>query len=144
MNLLQEPVELTLETDDLTRTAVRELLRAHLADMLATSPPESCHALDIDGLLSPGVTFWTAWEAGELAGCCALKDLGDGHAEIKSMRTVESLRGRGIAAAMLDHLLAVARDRDFSRVSLETKVSKQDGTDVILGDAQVMVEALGS
>lgn len=118
--MLQQPVELTLEIDDLSRAAVQDLLRSHLEDMLACSPAESCHALDVDGLLAPGVTFWTAWDLDELAGCCALKDLGDGHGEIKSMRTVESLRGRGVAAAMLEHLLGVARDRGWSRLSLET------------------------
>lgn len=120
MNVLQQPVDLTLEPDDLSRPVVQELLRAHLQDMLACSPAESCHALDVDGLRAPEVTFWTAWDRQQLAGCCALKDLGHGHGEIKSMRTVESLRGRGVAAAMLEHLLTVARDRGWSRLSLET------------------------
>lgn len=122
---LREPVTLTIERDDLSRPAVHRLLQDHLSEMAAMSPPESMHALDLEGLRRPDVTFWTAWDGGELAGCCALKDLGDGHGEIKSMRTVPSLRGRGVAAAMLEHLLAEARDRGWTRLSLET--GSQDG-----------------
>ena len=120
MDLLQQRPELTLELDDLTRPDVLDLLRRHLVEMAGASPAESCHVLDVEGLLAPGMTFWTAWDAGTLAGCCALKDLGDGHGEVKSMRTEESLRGRGVAATMLAHLLQVARDRGWTRLSLET------------------------
>jgi len=122
---LREPVTLTIERDDLSRPAVHRLLQDHLSEMAAMSPPESMHALDLEGLRRADVTFWTAWDGGELAGCCALKDLGDGHGEIKSMRTVPSLRGRGVAAAMLEHLLAEASDRGWTRLSLET--GSQDG-----------------
>lgn len=120
VDLRPAPTALTLERDDLSRLAVQQLLRDHLEDMLATSPEESMHALDVPGLRAPDVTFWTAWEGADLAGCCALKDLGAGHGEIKSMRTVPSLRGRGVAATMLEHLLVVARERGWSRISLET------------------------
>lgn len=117
---LHEPLTLAIERDDLTRDVVRELVVDHLREMAATSEPESMHALDLDGLRDPTVTFWTAWEDRGLAGCCALKDLGDRHGEIKSMRTVPSLRGRGIAASMLEHLLAEARGLGWERLSLET------------------------
>lgn len=120
MNLLQQPGTVSLELDDLARPAVRALLREHLADMTASSPAESMHALDLDGLLAPGMSVWTAWDGAELAGCCALKDLGEGHGEIKSMRTVPTLRGRGVAATMLGHLAAEARARSWHRLSLET------------------------
>lgn len=111
---------IALVVDDLSSERVRRLLTEHLTEMAASSPPGSCHALDVDGLRQPSVTFWTAWDGDSLAGCCALKDLGEGHGEIKSMRTEPALRGRGIAAAMIEHLVATARERGWHRLSLET------------------------
>lgn len=109
-----------MERDDLTRSPVLALLAAHLEDMAATSPPESVHALDVDGLRDPAVTVWTAWEDDRLVGCCGLRDIDPGHGELKAMRTAPTARGRGVAAAMLGHLLAQARARGWSRLSLET------------------------
>ncbi|MFC7406701.1 GNAT family N-acetyltransferase [Georgenia alba] len=106
--------------DDLTSTDVRDLVADHLSDMHATSPPESIHALGPDQLNGDGVTFWTIWDDGRLAGCGALKHLGEHEGEIKTMRTVPAMRGRGVAADMLGHLLAEARSRGYRRVSLET------------------------
>ena len=106
--------------DDLTHPAVLALLDEHLADMHAYSPPESVHALDHDELRAPGVTFWTAWEGEELLGCGALKELDARHGEIKSMRTSRSQLRKGVAAAMLQHIIAVARERGYDRLSLET------------------------
>lgn len=99
---------------------VRALLAEHLADMFATSPAESVHALDLDALRHETISFFTAREDGRLVGCGALKDLGDGHGEIKSMRTRAADRGRGVAAAVLRHLMDTARARGFTRLSLET------------------------
>lgn len=109
-----------IRADDLTHPAVHALLEEHLADMHSWSPPESVHALDLEGLRRPEVSFWSAWEGGTLLGCGALKALGPDHAEIKSMRTARAHRGRGVATAMLEHLLAEARRRGYSRLSLET------------------------
>ena len=111
--------------DDPSRPDVHQLLGEHLADMFATSPPESVHALDHSALSGPLITFWTAREAGELLGCGALKllDSPDGtsrHGEIKSMRTTASARGRGVATLLLRHILAEARCRNYGRVFLET------------------------
>ena len=106
--------------DDPARPDVRELLTEHLAEMHATSPPESVHALDVAGLLLPGITFWTVRREGDLLGCGALKELDPDHGEIKSMRTASSARGAGVATAMLRHLLEQATARGYSRVSLET------------------------
>ncbi|MES9603141.1 GNAT family N-acetyltransferase [Actinomadura sp. NPDC000929] len=108
------------ELDDLSRPEVRRLLEEHLADMHATSPPESIHALDLEELRDPAVAFWSAWEGPELRGCGALKDLGGGDAELKSMRTAVAARGAGIGSAILRHLLAVAAERGHRRVLLET------------------------
>nr|WP_255668991.1 GNAT family N-acetyltransferase [Aeromicrobium duanguangcaii] len=96
------------------------MLAEHLSDMFATSPAESVHALDLDALRDGAISFWTASEDGRLLGCGALKDLGDGHGELKSMRTTAEARGRGVATALLTHLVATARSRGFTRLSLET------------------------
>ncbi len=109
-----------IETDDLSRPEVHALLQEHLDDMYAWSPPESVHALDLDRLRVPSITFWTAWEGQLLLGSAALKDLGDGHGEVKSMRTPRRLRGRGAGRALLTHLINHARARGFRRLSLET------------------------
>ena len=109
-----------IETDDLSRPAVHALLQEHLEDMYAWSPPESVHALDLDRLRAPNITFWTAWDGPVLLGSAALKDLGAGHGEVKSMRTPRALRRRGAGRALLAHLIAHARGRGFQRLSLET------------------------
>jgi putative acetyltransferase len=110
-------VDVTL--DDPRREDVRDLLQRHLDDMHAESPPESVHALDLDALTAPGITFVTAREDGVLLGCGAIKVL-DGHGEIKSMRTTDAARGRGVATAVLGWLLDEARRLGLARVSLET------------------------
>jgi putative acetyltransferase len=115
-------VRLAIVPDDLSGEAVQKLLAEHLADMHATSPPESVHALDLDGLRDPAVTFYSAWTDEVLMGCGALKDLGDGHAEIKSMRTSAEARGRGVGSKLLTFLLDEATRRGLVRISLETGV----------------------
>jgi putative acetyltransferase len=109
-----------IELDDLTRPQIHALLNEHLQNMYAVSPPESVHALDLDRLRQPEITFWTAWEGPELLGCGALKELDPLHGEIKSMRTPQVLRRRGAGRALLNHIIKVARDRGYRRLSLET------------------------
>ena len=109
-----------LRLDDLRGDAIRELLRLHLASALEHSPPGSVHALDVDGLRKPGVTFWSAWRDDALLGCCALKELDAAHGEIKSMRTADPFQRQGIGARLLQHLLDEARSRGYRRLSLET------------------------
>jgi len=111
-------VEISIE--DPRSEDVRELLGRHLAFANSHSPPEDVHALDLAGLLDPALTFFSFRLDGELLGIGALKQLDARHAEVKSMHTVEAARGRGIGAAMLGHLIGVARDRGCRRVSLET------------------------
>lgn len=106
--------------DDLSSPEIAELLADHLRDMQELSPPESVHALDLNELRREGITFWSIWLDHELVSCGALKDIDETHAEIKSMRTKPEWRGRGAAKAMLRHLLAEARGRGYTRVSLET------------------------
>jgi len=96
------------------------LLREHLAEFAGLSPPESMHALGLERLRHPDVSFWTAWESDALVGFGALQRLDDGHAEIKSMRTARGHLRRGVAAHVLRHLLDEAARRGFRRLSLET------------------------
>lgn len=109
-----------IQLDDPHRDDVLALLEEHLADMYATSPPESVHALDPAALALPGVSFWTARDDGLLLGCVALKRLSDDHAELKSMRTATAARRRGVAGRLLDHVLTTSRQRGHRRISLET------------------------
>ena len=111
---------LEIRRDDLTDPPLIALVREHYAEMHRVSPPGSCHVLDLDGLRRPDVTFWSAWEGATLAGCGALKELDPRHAEIKSMRTAATHLRRGVGAQVLEHLLGVARQRGYRRLSLET------------------------
>ena len=109
-----------IKIDDLRGPEIHQLLQQHLQSLAQLSPPESCHALDIDALRKPEITFWTVWERGELLGCGALKELDAQHAEIKSMRTASAHLRKGVAKAMLNHIIAEARRRAYHRLSLET------------------------
>ncbi len=109
-----------IKIDDLSGPEIHGLLQQHLRSMMLLSPPESVHALDIEGLRQPEVAFWSAWEDGELLGCGALKQLGPGHAEIKSMRTAEAHTRKGVARNLLAHLIDEARRCGYTRLSLET------------------------
>jgi putative acetyltransferase len=101
------------------------LLEEHLRDMRAWSPPESVHALDLEKLRQPAISFWTLWEGEALLGCGALKDLGHQECEIKSMRTAAAHRGKGVGAEMLQHILSEARKRGMRRIYLETGTQSQ-------------------
>ncbi|MBD0373411.1 MAG: GNAT family N-acetyltransferase [Pyrinomonadaceae bacterium] len=109
-----------IKIDDLSGPEIRALLLAHRQSMFQHSPPESVHALDIEALRRPEITFWSVWENGELLGCGALKELDSRHAEIKSMRTVAPHLRKGVARTLLGHIIEEARRRGYSRLSLET------------------------
>lgn len=110
---------------ELDRDDVRALLAQHFAEMEAGSPPEACHVLPVDGLRDSLIRFFTLREDGALLGCGALKRLSGDHGEVKSMRTADAALGRGVGKAMLDHLLAIARQQGITRVSLETGSTEQ-------------------
>jgi putative acetyltransferase len=112
--------EAEISIDDPRAEDVRELLERHLEFANAHSPPEDVHALDVDALLDPAVTFFSSRLDGELLAVGALKQLDLRHAELKSMHTASAARGRGIGRAVLGHLIGVARDRGVARLSLET------------------------
>ncbi|MFT3801039.1 MAG: GNAT family N-acetyltransferase [Burkholderiaceae bacterium] len=109
-----------IEVDDLSRTEVQALLAEHLQDMHELSPPESVHALNLEGLKSADVTFWSVWDGRTLVGCGALKELSARHGEIKSMRTPANRRRSGAGRAVLAHIIEEARSRGYQRLSLET------------------------
>ncbi len=109
-----------IRRDDLSGQQVQDLLAAHLAGMQENSPPESVYALDLSGLRTPDVSVWTAWEGTDLCGIGALKQLSPSTGEIKSMRTDARHLRKGVGLAILDHIIAVARERGYRRLSLET------------------------
>ena len=109
-----------IEVDDLTSPEIAQLLREHLQNLSAISPPCSMHALDIERLRDPKITFWSVWDDVQLMGCGVLKELDVHHAEIKSMRTAAAHLRKGVASHLLQHIIAEARRRKFRRLSLET------------------------
>ena len=106
--------------DDLSGPEIAAFLARHVEEMRAVTPPGSSHALDLDGLRAPEVTFWTAVDGDTLLGCGALKALDAHHGEVKSMRTSPSHQKRGIASALLRHIIAQATEAGYGRLSLET------------------------
>ena len=106
--------------DDLQGKAIKALLQLHLDAMHQHSPPESVHALDVEALRHPSITFWTAYAHGELLGCGALKRLSPDHGELKSMRTADAHLRKGVARALLRHIESAARAEGMERLSLET------------------------
>ena len=109
-----------ISLDDPRAPDVRLLLATHLTFARAPTPPEDAHALDVDGLLDPSVTFLSFRRDGVLLAVGALKRLDEEHAEVKSMHTVSAARRQGIGRRMIEHLIAVARDAGYRRLSLET------------------------
>ena len=112
--------EIKIHVDDPRRPEVASLLREHLEEMAVHSPPESIHALDIEGLCGSSITFWTASAESQLLGCGALLELDSEHGEIKSMRTAAEHLRKGVGKQILEHIIAEAERRSYVRLSLET------------------------
>jgi len=111
---------MNIRVDDLSGPEIAAFLEEHLNDMHTESPPGSRHALNLDSLRKPNITFWTVWEDENLVGCGAMKELDNKHGEVKSMRVASHLRGKGIASRLLEHIIFTARDRGYHKLSLET------------------------
>lgn len=111
---------MNIEIEDPVRADIQALLQEHLRDMRAISPPESVHALDVDALRTPQITFLAARENGGLIGCGALKALDSTSGEIKSMRTANGHLRKGVAAAILVRILNIAHQRSYQQLKLET------------------------
>jgi putative acetyltransferase len=123
--------------DDLSHPDVAALVEHHLRTAHENSPPGSVFALDASGLRDPSVTLWTVWEGAALLGMGALKQLDATHGEVKSMRTAPAQLRRGVARVLLDHLIAAARARGYSRLSLET------GSNAPFAAAHALYESAG-
>ncbi len=109
-----------IKLDDLNGPEIAALLSEHLECMAQVSPPESRHALNLDQLRQSSISFWTVWAGEQLAGCGALKEIDAHHAEVKSMRTAGAHLRKGVASRLLQHIMAEARRRGYTRLSLET------------------------
>ncbi len=109
-----------IRPDDLSGDATRRLVALHLAGMHDTSPPESVHALDVEALADPAVSFFSAWIDGELAGIGALTAIDGARGELKSMRVDDRFLGTGVGRAVLRHLIAAAQARGMTSLWLET------------------------
>jgi putative acetyltransferase len=126
-----------IKIDDLRGSEIAALLEEHLQNMYLITPPESVHALDIEALRKPEITFWSAWEGTVLYGCGALKQLNPEQGEVKSMRTVSLYRRKGIASALLTHIIDVSRQRGYKKLNLETGSMKE------FNPARTMYEKFG-
>ena len=126
-----------IRVDDLTSPEIVALLSEHLESMYSHSPPESVHALPIEQLREPDITFFSVWENGELMGCGALKELDPEHGEIKSMRTVSKHLRKGVGRAVLQHMIEEGKRRGYKRMSLET------GSMAAFEPARKMYEGVG-
>jgi len=129
--------EMNIVIGDLSDPRIVEFLDEHMENMKSVSPPESTHTLDLDELNDPVMTFWSVWEKEELLGCGALKELADSHGEIKSMRVSARHRSKGVASALLQHILNEAVSRGYKKVSLET------GSMAFFAPARRLYERLG-
>jgi putative acetyltransferase len=109
-----------IAVDDLAGSEIAAFLAAHIQDMRSVSPPESKHALDLDALRAPDITFWSVSDAGLIVGCGALKRLDAAHAELKSMRTAPAAKRSGIASLLLAYIISGAVASGYERISLET------------------------
>jgi putative acetyltransferase len=113
-----------IKLDDLRGPEIGELLGEHLRSLTEVTPPGSMHALNLDELRKPDVTFWSVWQDDTLIACGALKELDSEHGEIKSMRTAKANLRRGAAGRLLEHIISEAKRRGYGRLSLETGASK--------------------
>ncbi|GLX54501.1 putative N-acetyltransferase YsnE [Streptomyces hygroscopicus subsp. hygroscopicus] len=112
--------ETRIVVDDLSGPQIARFLAEHVRQMRSLTPPESTHALDLDALRRPDVTFWSAREGDAVVGCGAIKRLDAHHAELKSMRTAPTRTRSGIASRLLGHILTETERLGFTRLSLET------------------------
>lgn len=118
-------MSILVRTDDLSSPQVQALIAEHVAGMHGNTPAGQVHALALDGLRAPDVTFWSAWLDGQLCGCGAMKALGDKAGEIKSMRTRSAFFRLGVGQAVLDEIVRTARARAYTHLYLETGTGEQ-------------------
>ena len=129
--------KIDIAVDDLSDGKVIQLLQLHRQEMLKHSPAESVHALDVEAMHAPGLTFWSAAVGHSIAACGALKQLDEHHVELKSMKASDAFLGQGVGRALLAYLLAQAKQRGYTRISLET------GTMDVFLPARTLYESVG-
>jgi putative acetyltransferase len=117
---MDEKSKMRITPGDLDDPRVVDLLHTHVTTARAETARGSAHALDLTGLKAPEISLWTIWDGDALLGAGALKELSSEHGEVKSMHTTKAARRRGAGSAMLRHIIATARERGMSRLSLET------------------------
>jgi len=105
---------------NLSDDRILQLLRHHFDTCHEVTPPGSAHVFDVSRLAAPEIDFWAAWDGDTLLGVGAMKPLDAAHGEVKSMHTAETARRRGVASAMLNHIITTSRERGLQRLSLET------------------------
>jgi putative acetyltransferase len=130
-------IDVVIVVDDPLATDVRALVQRHLTFAREVTPAGHVHALETDELVDPDITLFSARRDGLLLGIGALKQLDASHGELKSMHVSETVRGQGVGRAMVQHLLSVAADRRYRRVSLET------GTGHAFAPAQALYASVG-
>lgn len=113
-------MSIDVRRDDISSAEVESLIAEHLSGMHRHSPACQVHALGIESLRAPSITFWTAWLDGDLCGCGALKELDAHTGEVKSMRTRAAFLRRGVGQAILDEIVRTAQERGYARLLLET------------------------
>ena len=111
---------MVIKIDDLRGPEIAQLLQEHLDHMYSVSPAASVHALDIEALRHPDITFWSAWEGDQLCGCGAIKKINAEYAELKSMRTAKAYQRRGVALQILNTVIIEAKSRGYQKLYLET------------------------
>ena len=126
-----------IEPDPLESEDVLNLLRLHLEEMHAASPACKVHAMPPERLREDDVSFYAVRSGDQLAAVGALKALGGGLGELKSMRAAPAFRGKGAGKALLEHLIAEARARGYRWLGLET------GRTVEFSDARALYERYG-
>ena len=109
-----------IKIDDLHGPEIAQLLQEHLDHMHSVSPAASVHALDIEALRHPDITFWSAWEDHHLCGCGAIKKINAEYAELKSMRTAKEYQRQGVALNILNTVIIEAKVRGYKKLYLET------------------------
>jgi len=113
-------MNINIQLDDLSSQESQSIVREHMAGMLANTPIKSVHALPLEKLRQPNMTFWTAWKGSDLCGCGALQTLDAQHGEVKTMRTRTKFLRQGIGQAVLNHIINHATQKGLNRLSLET------------------------
>ena len=135
---------LTVDLERPRQAAVIRLLDMSDAYAASLYPAESNHMLDLASLEGPAVRFWVARRDGEVVGCCALVDAGDGTAEIKRMFVDPGARGLKVARRLMEALEASARESGLEALRLETGIYQPEAIGLYRAFGYADIEPFGS